>query len=110
MIKYVSIDGYKYRIVTNCDDIEQYLDKFNSVLNKLTISFKQTEEKGGHVGTLYFLNGNQYRMVRVPWTKSLFVCCPWKQVNESTFFAMLFRCIVELIRQEKVKLKCMLQL
>lgn len=103
-------DGYIVNIVTNCKEILDYLKRFSAVLNKLTINFdiidSHENKNTNHIdATLYYDDTNTYELVPSLENNKFYFKCPWEKFNESTLFAMVYRYIVEWLRQSNNEVK-----
>lgn len=103
----VKADGFVIQVLTNCDELEMYMNKFQVVLNKLTLKFDiiNDYEKVAVDGVVVYYNDNEYKLTSDIEKKEIILKCPWEKINDCTLFAMVFRYFVEFLRQSNGEIK-----
>ena len=100
---YIKADIFHIKLITESDLIRQYILDNISEFERLTINF-ELEEKSDKVDTiLQYKNKEKYNFI---YTESGYVFeCPWQEINNSTIFPMIFRLLVEVMRQSINEIK-----
>lgn len=100
---YIKADIFHIKLITESDFIRQYILDNISEFERLTINF-ELEEKSDKVDTiLQYKNKENYNFIC---TESGYVFeCPWQEINNSTIFPMIFRLLVEVMRQSINEIK-----
>ena len=100
---YIKADIFHIKLITESDLIRQYILDNISEFERLTINF-ELEEKSDKVDTiLQYKNKENYNFIC---TESGYVFeCPWQEINNSTIFPMIFRLLVEVMRQSINEIK-----
>jgi hypothetical protein len=98
---YVEADKYAISVLTNCVDAIVFLKNNIDKFSRLTITFnlpvdenaKKTDAK------IIYNDCDRYCLRFDKETNELYLECPWNMIDNSTFFPMIFRYIVEWLRQ-----------
>lgn len=100
---YIKADIFHIKLITKSDFIRQYILDNISEFERLTINF-ELEEKCDKVDTILQYNDKEkYNFIC---TESGYVFeCPWQKINNSTIFPMIFRLLVEVMRQSINEIK-----
>lgn len=100
---YIKADIFHIKLITKSDFIRQYILDNISEFERLTINF-ELEEKCDKVDTtLQYNDKENYNFI---YTESGYVFeCPWQEINNSTIFPMIFRLLVEVMRQSINEIK-----
>lgn len=101
----VKADIYKIAIETNCSKIEKYIDDYLEDFRRLTICFEKCSV-GSDVPDAFFeyMDSDEYALDVLP-DGVILLKCPWSSIDSSTIIPMVFRLIVEIIRQNNGEIK-----
>ena len=100
---FIKADKFYIKIVTECDFIESYIIKNLNEFDRLTINFR-LEKECDNIDAILQYNDKETYDFSYSDNKYIFEC-PWNEINNSTIFPMIFRFIVELMRQNDNEIK-----
>ncbi len=100
---YIKADTFHIKLITTSDFIKQYIIDNISEFERLTISFELEEKVDKVDTTLQYNNKETYNFMC---TENGYVFeCPWQEINKSTILPMIFRLLVEVMRQNISEIK-----
>lgn len=105
MEEYVRADGFLICVQTNCVPAMTYLREKEREFARLTIHFAPEALDRNPELTFSYEDGLPMEVSFVPEARVLTLRCPWKQISESTILPMMFRLMVEWLRQKKGEIK-----
>ena len=100
---FIKADSFHIKIVTNCDFVNEYIIQNLNEFDRLTINFKLEEECNEIDAILQYNDVKKYNFNYID-NKYIFEC-PWNEIDNSTIFPMIFRYIVEIMRQHNDEIK-----
>lgn len=101
---YIRADIFYIKLITESDFIKQYIIDNISEFERLTIHFELLDEKKDECDmTLKYENKETYNFLYSE--KECVFECPWEKINNSTIFPMIFRLLVEVMRQNINEIK-----
>lgn len=102
---FIKADGFEICFITDCDGAIYFIKNNIEEFVRLTISFELSNKANTTDFTLVYKNVNSYNIIFAEKIKEMAFECPWNKIHESTFLPMIFRYIVEWIRQKKCEIK-----
>ncbi len=101
---YIKADVFNIKLITESDFIKQYILSNISEFERLTINFELLDEKNDRYDmTLRYNNKETYNFMYLE--KECIFECPWEKINNSTILPMIFRLLVEVMRQNINEIK-----
>ena len=101
---YIKADIFNIKLITESDFIKQYILDNISEFERLTIYFELLEEKNDRYDMILRYNNKEtYNFIYSE--KECVFECPWEKINNSTIFPMIFRLLVEVMRQNINEIK-----
>ena len=102
---FVIADIFKVQIETNCEKLENYIDEYMEDFRRLTIHFERCENcENKYDMRLVYINSDEYNLELMQ-DETVCLKSPWECINKSTVIPMVFRLIVEILRQKKHEIK-----
>lgn len=100
---FIRADIFYIKIITKCEFLENFIQDNINEFERLTINFKVVDvcEK---IDTVLQYNDEDIYDFSCVDNKFIFKC-PWNRINNSTIFPMIFRYIVEVLRQNNNEIK-----
>lgn len=103
---YVIADVYRVQIKTNCSKIEEYIKEYLGDFKRLTISFSFADiDTKKNDAVLTYMDCKDYNFSFDASNSSISFSIPWNEIDKCTLLPMIFRLIVELIRQKNGEIK-----
>jgi hypothetical protein len=102
---FIKADGFVVCFKTDCGGTIAFIKNNIQEFTRLTISFELINELTAIDFTLTYKNVKSYNLVFDEKKKEMALECPWNEINKSTFLPMIFRYIVEWIRQKNNEIK-----
>jgi hypothetical protein len=102
---FIKADGFKVCFLTDCNGAISFIKNNIEEFTRLTISFELSDEITTTDFTLIYKNVKSFNIVFSEKIKEIVLECPWNKIHKSTFLPMIFRYIVEWIRQKKYEIK-----
>ena len=98
-------DIYIIRVITDCDSLKDYIIKNIDDFNRLTINSELIGKQDYYDMTFIYKDQNTYKINYNKTKKEMELLCPWDKINESSIIPMMFRIMVEILRQKNDEIK-----
>ena len=102
---FIKADGYGVCFKTNCAEAASFVENNMDEFIRLTISFIVSRTEVMTDISFTYNNTDGYNLRFDKNAKELYLECPWNKINKSTFLPMIFRYIVEWLRQNNQEIK-----
>ncbi len=102
---FVKSDIYNIRIITNCILLKDYLIKYIDDFNRLTINTEIINKTEDYDMTFIYSDENNYKIKYNKNNNEMILSCPFNKIDKSTVIPMMFRIMVEILRQKNNEIK-----
>ncbi len=102
---FVRSDIYNIRITTNCSKLKDYIEKYIDDFSRLTINTEIISDPKNYDMTFRYIDENNYKIKYDKKNNEMILFCPFDKIDKSTVIPMMFRIIVELLRQKNKEIK-----
>lgn len=102
---FVIADIFKVQIETNCEKLENYIDEYMEDFRRLTIHCENCENcEDMYDMRFVYINSSEYNLELMS-DDTICLKSPWECIDKSTVIPMVFRLIVEILRQRRHEIK-----
>lgn len=103
---FIKADNYCIKYTTNCEDSIEYIKNHIDELKKVTINFSiiDVPDDKNNIFILNYIDGTNNNIKLID-ENEIYVECPWDLHNEKSILTIIFRDIVEMLRQNNNEIK-----
>ena len=102
---FVKADCFIVSFQSDCEQAISYIMDNLHEFSRLTITFCVLESPAAPHAVFSYYDEETTELSYIPEKTEYVLTCPWKKIGESTILPMVFRLIVELLRQDKKEIK-----
>lgn len=102
---YVLADRFLIAMQTDCESATKYLWEKADEFARLTIRFVPQVTEGEPALRFVYQDTTPMEVNFDSKKREMRLCCPWRQIDESTILPMMFRLMVEWLRQNEREIK-----
>lgn len=101
----VKADGFIVSFRSDCEQAISYITDNIHEFSRLTITFRVLESCCEPHAVFSYYDADRTELSYIPEKSEYVLTCLWKQISQSTILPMVFRLIVELLRQNRQEIK-----